>query len=114
MRRAALALLVAGWALTLWVAPWSDERVNDLFVYRGFAEPLLDGALPYRDFAFEYPPLAAPLIALPGVFGTGEDELPLGVRDLDAGRRSGRGAALRRRSRVRPAAIRAAPCSRRP
>ena len=35
----ALALLVAGWALTLWVAPWSDERVNDLFVYRGFAEP---------------------------------------------------------------------------
>ena len=69
----AIALLVAGWALTLWVAPWSDERVNDLFVYRGFAEPLLDGALPYRDFAFEYPPLAAPLIALPGLVGTGEE-----------------------------------------
>ena len=73
MRRAALALLVAGWALTLWVAPWSDESVNDLFVYRSFAEPLLDGALPYRDFAFEYPPLAAPAIALPGLLGTGED-----------------------------------------
>ena len=43
MRRAALALLVVGWALTLWLAPWSDERVNDLFVYRGFVEPLLDG-----------------------------------------------------------------------
>jgi hypothetical protein len=70
---AALALLVAGWALTLWVAPWSDERVNDLFVYRGFAQPLLDGALPYRDFAFEYPPLAAPLIGLPGLLGTGEE-----------------------------------------
>jgi hypothetical protein len=70
---AALGLLVAGWALTLWVAPWSDERVNDLFVYRSFAEPLLDGALPYRDFAFEYPPLAAPLIALPGLLGTGEE-----------------------------------------
>jgi hypothetical protein len=68
-----LALLVAGWALTLWVAPWSDERVNDLFVYRSFAEPLLDGALPYRDVAFEYPPLAAPLIALPGLLGTGEE-----------------------------------------
>ena len=52
---------------------WSDERVNDLFVYRGFAEPLLDGGLPYRDFAFEYPPLAAPLIALPGLLGTGEE-----------------------------------------
>ena len=70
---AALVLLAAGWALTLWVAPWSDERVNDLFVYRSFAEPLLDGALPYRDIAFEYPPLAAPTIAIPGLFGTGEE-----------------------------------------
>jgi hypothetical protein len=73
MRRAALVLLIAGWALTLWVSPWSDERVNDLFVYRTFAEPLLSGGLPYRDIAFEYPPLAAPVIALPGVLGTGED-----------------------------------------
>ena len=74
MRRAALpalALLVAGWALTLWVAPWSDERVNDLFVYRTLAEPVLAGGLPYREVAFEYPPLAAPLIALPGLAGTG-------------------------------------------
>lgn len=68
-----LALLVAGWALTLWVMPWSDERVNDLFVYRTFAEPVLAGALPYRDVMFEYPPLAAPLIVLPGVAGTGEE-----------------------------------------
>jgi len=73
MRLAALALLAAGWALTLWVAPWSDESVNDLFVYRSFAEPLLDGALPYRDIAFEYPPLAAPAIAIPGLPGTGEE-----------------------------------------
>jgi len=70
---AALALVAAGWALTVWVAPWSDERVNDLFVYRVFAEPLLDGGLPYRDFPFEYPPLAAPAIALPGLLGTGEE-----------------------------------------
>ena len=80
MRRdalAALALLVVGWALTLWVAPWSDERVNDLFVYRIFAEPVLDGGLPYRDVFFEYPPLAAPVIALPGVAGTGEETFRL-------------------------------------
>jgi hypothetical protein len=70
---AALAVLVAGWALTLWVAPWSNERVNDLFVYRTFAEPVLAGELPYRDVAFEYPPLAAPAIALPGLAGTGEE-----------------------------------------
>ena len=76
MRRAgllALGVLAAGWALTLWVAPWSDESVNDLFVYRTFAEPVLAGELPYRDVAFEYPPLAAPAIALPGLFGTGEE-----------------------------------------
>jgi hypothetical protein len=76
LRRAALGafvLLAAGWALTLWVAPWSDERVNDLFVYRTFAAPVLDGALPYREIAFEYPPLAAPAIAVPGLAGTGEE-----------------------------------------
>ena len=80
MRRdalAALGLLVAGWALTLWVTPWSDERVNDLFVYRSFAEPVLDGGLPYRDVFFEYPPLAASVIALPGVVGTGEETFRL-------------------------------------
>ena len=71
---ASLAVLLAGWAVTLWVLPWSDETVNDLFVYRTFAEPFLSGALPYRDIAFEYPPLAAPVIALPGVVGTGEEE----------------------------------------
>jgi Glycosyltransferase family 87 len=69
----ALLLLAVGWAATLWVSPWSDERVNDLFVYRVFTEPLLDGALPYRDIFLEYPPLAAPAIALPGLLGTGEE-----------------------------------------
>jgi hypothetical protein len=69
----ALLLLAAGWAAALWLSPWSDERVNDLFVYRVFTEPLLDGGLPYRDIFLEYPPLAAPAIALPGVLGTGEE-----------------------------------------
>jgi hypothetical protein len=69
----ALLLLAAGWAATLWISPWSDERVNDLFVYRVFTEPLLDGALPYRDVFLEYPPLAAPAIGLPGLVGTGEE-----------------------------------------
>ena len=69
----ALAVLLAGWALTLWVAPWSDERVNDLFVYRAFAKPVLAGELPYREVAFEYPPLAAPAIVLPGLAGSGEE-----------------------------------------
>jgi hypothetical protein len=70
---AALALLAAGWAATLWLSPWSDERVNDLFVYRVLAEPVLDGGLPYRDIFLEYPPLAAPAISLPGLAGTGAE-----------------------------------------
>jgi Glycosyltransferase family 87 len=69
----ALLVLAVGWAATLWLAPWSDERVNDLFVYRVFADPLLEGELPYRDVFLEYPPLAAPAIALPGLAGTGEE-----------------------------------------
>jgi Glycosyltransferase family 87 len=77
MSRAAAAgvllMLALGWAATLWIAPFSDDRVNDLFVYREFAAPVLAGELPYRDVFFEYPPLAAPAIALPGLFGTAEE-----------------------------------------
>jgi hypothetical protein len=71
--RAGAAALIGSWALTLWVMPWSDERVNDLFVYRSYADLFLDGLLPYRDVPFEYPPLAAPAIGLPGLAGTGAD-----------------------------------------
>src|SRR4051794_7911489 len=53
--------------------PWSDARVNDLFVYRTYAGFFLDGLLPYRDVDFEYPPLAALPIGLPGVAGTGAE-----------------------------------------
>jgi hypothetical protein len=69
----ALLLLAAGWAATLCLPPFSDQTVNDLFVYRQLAEPVLGGALPYRDVFLEYPPLAAPAIALPGLLGTGEE-----------------------------------------
>lgn len=78
MRRAAVAALVvlaACWALTFAARPWSDERVSDLFVYRSTAATLLHGSLPYRDVAFEYPPLAAGVIALPGaVLASASDE----------------------------------------
>src|SRR5436853_385828 len=32
--------------------PWSDERVNDLFVFRTDAHWFLDGLLPYRNVLF--------------------------------------------------------------
>ncbi len=90
-------------------------------MYAYYADLMLDGDLPYRDFGFEYPPLAAPLLALGGVAGTGEREYELAFAALmfliacavvlligcarrphrrgspdGADRRRGRGAALRR------------------
>jgi glycosyl transferase family 87 len=78
----ALAVLALAYGTTFLVDPWADERVSDLFVYRSAAAPMLDGGLPYRDVFFEYPPLAAPVIALPGVAGTGEDAYRLGFGAL--------------------------------
>jgi uncharacterized membrane protein len=72
-RAVAIVALAASFAVTLVVFPWSDERVTDLHVYRGDAELLLSGSLPYRDVLFEYPPLAAPVLAVPGIAGTDYD-----------------------------------------
>jgi len=69
----ALALLAGAFAVTLLPGPWGDESVTDLFLYRSYADLFLDGSLPYRDVAFEYPPLAAPLLTLPALVGAGDD-----------------------------------------
>ena len=68
VRIGAVALLAAAWCLTFLVDPWQDELVNDVPLYRAYADVFLDGVLPYREIGFEYPPLAAPLIAIPGLF----------------------------------------------
>ena len=78
-RAAAIALLALTLGVTLVVLPWSDETVSDLGVRVSYAAQVLDGEIPYRDFFFEYPPLAAPAIALPGVLGTGEEAYRLGI-----------------------------------
>ena len=67
VRAAAVGLLGAAFALTFLLDPWQHELVSDIPLYRAYAEMFLDGVLPYRDVGFEYPPLAAPLIALPGL-----------------------------------------------
>jgi uncharacterized membrane protein len=79
---AALAVLMVAFAATFALAPWKDERVSDLFVYRQAAAPLVHGELPYRDVFLEYPPLAAPVIALPGVVGTGKHDYRLAFAAL--------------------------------
>jgi uncharacterized membrane protein len=44
-------------------------RFRDVHVYQGYAERLLDGALPYRDVFVEYPPGAFAAFLPPTVFG---------------------------------------------
>ena len=79
---AALALL---WAVATTVGPFSDTTVNDLYVYRTYADLLLDGRLPYLDFGFEYPPLAALPLWAAGLPGTGEPAYAVSFAVLMAG-----------------------------
>ena len=65
---AGVALLVV-YAVATTAGPFSDVTVNDLYVYEQYARLLHDGRLPYVDFGFEYPPLAAIALWLAGVFG---------------------------------------------
>ncbi len=62
-----LALLALGWAAIVWVEPFSADTISDLFLYHGFADAVIHGDVPYRDVFLEYPPLAAPMMALPGL-----------------------------------------------
>lgn len=69
----AAGLLGAAWLATFAVGPWADESVSDLFVYRSYAELFLDGLVPFRDVAFEYPPLGALPLWLAGLAGVEEE-----------------------------------------
>ncbi len=74
----ALLLLAAGFVvITFGPKPFSGAEHTDLPVYASYAEMMLHGELPYRDFGIEYPPLAAPLLLLGGLAGTGPDEYKL-------------------------------------
>ena len=67
---AGLALVVV-YGVATTTGPFADITVNDLYVYRTYADVLHAGRLPYVDFEFEYPPLAALPIWLAGVPGRG-------------------------------------------
>jgi hypothetical protein len=60
---AALALLVVALALT--TRPAESIAGSDVTVYATYGTKMVDGALPYRDFAMEYPPGAAVMFVLP-------------------------------------------------
>lgn len=44
--------------------PFELHGISD---FHGLGQRMLEGALPYRDFTFEYPPLAAPVMVLEGL-----------------------------------------------
>lgn len=44
-------------------------RFRDVHLYQGFAQALVDGRVPYRDFFMEYPPGALAVFLPPEVFG---------------------------------------------
>jgi hypothetical protein len=60
---AALALLVIALAAT--IRPAESIAGSDITVYATYGTKMLDGELPYRDFAMEYPPGAAAMFVLP-------------------------------------------------
>ena len=58
-----VALAVA--ATVVWQL--SGHAVTDIPLYHAYGERIAGGLVPYRDFAFEYPPGALPLLVLPAL-----------------------------------------------
>lgn len=66
----AVVLQAVSWAYLAWLlrsgGPWYGFfDVSDIVVYLDYAQKVAAGQAVYRDFAFEYPPLALPLFTLP-------------------------------------------------
>jgi uncharacterized membrane protein len=65
--------LAATFLVVTTVGPLSDTSVDDLYLYGSVADLVDRGLVPYLDFDFEYPPLAALPLWLAGVPGGGEE-----------------------------------------
>jgi hypothetical protein len=59
-----IALLSASW-VAIHGGFYDDAAIVDTPVYRGYADAIAAGRVPYRDFALEYPPGALPVFVLP-------------------------------------------------
>jgi len=64
---AAAAVSAVVFAISLYVVVrWFEAgRLSDIAVYQNYAGTVRNGAVPYRDFPFEYPPAAVPALVLP-------------------------------------------------
>ena len=68
-----LTLLTASWGL-LHVGFYERFRIVDTPVYREYGEAVLNGEIPYRDFAVEYPPAALPVFVIPALAASDDYE----------------------------------------
>jgi hypothetical protein len=59
---AAVLLGISFYALVAWL---EQGQLSDVPVYANYAHVMRSGQVPYRDFAFEYPPAALPAMLLP-------------------------------------------------
>jgi hypothetical protein len=59
-----IALFSAAW-VAIHGGFYDDAAIVDTPVYRGYADAIAAGQVPYRDFALEYPPGALPVFVLP-------------------------------------------------
>jgi hypothetical protein len=82
---AATVLLVAGWLVTFFVSPWSDQGNTDVTHFPPRAQEWIDGKPPYEDVHFEYPPGAVPIIGLPQLVKVGSYKIGFGLIELAAG-----------------------------
>ena len=62
---AAVFVLTAVTATVTWQL--SGRAVTDIALYHAYGERIADGLVPYRDFAFEYPPGALPALVVPAL-----------------------------------------------
>jgi hypothetical protein len=63
---AAVLLAFSFYALVSWL---EQGQLSDVPVYAHYSSLIRGGAVPYRDFRFEYPPVALPALLLPAYLG---------------------------------------------
>jgi Glycosyltransferase family 87 len=79
-----VAVFLLSWAL-LHEGFYARDQIVDTPIYERYGEAMVDGQVPYRDFAVEYPPAALPVFWLPTLGGGDSDDYRRRFEGLMAG-----------------------------
>jgi hypothetical protein len=63
---AAIAVFTGAWAV-IHLGFYRHSQISDTPIYQRYGDAIVDGQVPYRDFALEYPPGALPVFAIPSL-----------------------------------------------